>query len=228
MRPFVLFDPIHLATLAVTCIIIIVATYWIKHLDGHRLEHARVSLGVLLLVHLFMQLFNSFSYGLPWQESIPLHMCDLSKLTIALFLLGYGKKFFFCGLFWGTIPAIMALLTPALRFTFPDAEFVNFYYGHGLIILGVSVSVFALNQSPTFRDFLWLVQVTLALTVILFFINHLLGEGANFWYLKDKPPGDTIMNYFPDAPYHLIALIPVAIFAFFLTYLPFLMKGQSR
>jgi len=122
----------------------------------------------------------------------------------------------------------MALLTPALRFTFPDAEFVNFYYGHGLIILGVSVSVFALNQSPTFRDFLWLVQVTLALTVILFFINHLLGEGANFWYLKDKPPGDTIMNYFPDAPYHLIALIPVAIFAFFLTYLPFLMKGQSR
>ncbi|MBT6074046.1 MAG: TIGR02206 family membrane protein, partial [Gammaproteobacteria bacterium] len=44
---------------------------------------------------------------------------------------------------------------------------------------------------------------------------------------KEKPTGDTIMNLFPDAPFHIFALIPAAIFAFFLTYLPFLIKDKS-
>ena len=52
----------------------------------------------------------------------------------------------------------------------------------------------------------------------------MLGVDANFWYLRDKPQGDTIMNWFPDAPLHITVLIPAAIFAFFLTYLPFLIK----
>ena len=32
----------------------------------------------------------------------------------------------------------------------------------------------------------------------------------------EKPYGDNIMNFFPDAPYHLIALIPAAYVSHFL------------
>ena len=66
-------------------------------------------------------------------------MCDFSKIAIGLYLLGYGERFFHCAFFWGIIPASMALITPGLVFTYPHPEYVNFYYGHGLILLGVVI-----------------------------------------------------------------------------------------
>ena len=108
----------------------------------------------------------------------------------------------------------MALLTPALTYGYPDPEYINFYYGHGLILIGVGMPVFVLKERPQFADFIFVVKVTLAMTAIIFILNHLLGEGANFWYLKDKPNGDTIINLFPSAPFHILGLIPAAIFRF--------------
>ncbi|MDG2297391.1 MAG: TIGR02206 family membrane protein, partial [Gammaproteobacteria bacterium] len=153
---------------------------------------------------------------------------DFSKITIGLYLLGYGPRFFHCAFFWGIIPASMALFTPALTHTFPDPEYVNFYYGHGLILLGIGIALFALNERPYFKDFLFVVGITLLFTLLIYIINLMLGADANFWYLRDKPQGDTIMNWFPDAPLHITVLIPAAIFAFFLTYLPFLIKDHYR
>ena len=228
MQPFILFDQIHLLTLVLTYGVIAIAIFWIRSQSTKRIQYARVSVGVLLLTHAVMQVFNAYSYQLAWQEAIPLHMCDFSKITIGLYLLGYGPRFFHCAFFWGIIPASMALFTPALTHTFPDPEYVNFYYGHGLILLGIGIALFALNERPYFRDFLFVVGITLLFTLLIYIINLMLGADANFWYLRDKPQGDTIMNWFPDAPLHITVLIPAAIFAFFLTYLPFLIKDHYR
>lgn len=227
MKPFILFSQAHLLTLLVTYGVIIFTTIWLKSQSKELIIHAKISVGVLLLTHAIMQIFNAMSYQLAWQESIPLHMCDFSKISIGLYLLGYGPRFFHCAFFWGIIPASMALLTPGLSFAFPDPEYVNFYYGHGLILLGVSIAVFCLNERPYFKDFLYVVRITLLLTLVVYILNLILGQDANFWYLKDKPEGDTIMNFFPDAPFHIFVLIPAAIFAFFLSYLPFLIKDKS-
>ena len=227
MQPFILFDQTHIFTMVVTYGVIILAILWIRSQSEQIVTQAKNSVGVLLLTHAFMQIFNAMSYQLAWQESIPLHMCDFSKISIGLYLLGYGPRFFHCAFFWGIIPASMALLTPGLSFAFPDPEYVNFYYGHGLILLGVSIAVFCLNERPYFKDFLYVVRITLLLTLIVYILNLILGQDANFWYLKDKPQGDTIMNFFPDAPFHIFVLIPAAIFAFFLSYLPFLIKDKS-
>ena len=104
--------------------------------------------------------------------------------------------------------------------------FVNFYYGHGLILLGVGLPVFVLKERLKFEDFLSVTMITFAMTALIFVLNHLLGEGANFWYLKDKPDGDTIINFFPSAPFHILGLIPAAILAFYLTYLPYELKDR--
>ena len=147
---------------------------------------------------------------------------NISKYKI----LGYDKRLFYCALFWGTIPASMALLTPALTYGYPHPEYINFYYGHGLILLGVGMPVFVSKMRPQFSDFIYVVKITLVMTGVIFILNHLLGQDANFWYLKDKPNGDTIINLFPTAPFHIIGLIPVAIFAFYLTYLPYQLKDK--
>ncbi len=226
MQAFSLFSGPHIVTIILTYLIIAAILFWVSNQSNEIKKNAKVSIGVLLITHYFMQFLHAVSFDLSWQEIIPLHMCDFSKLAIGLYLLGYDKRLFHCALFWGTIPASMALLTPALTYGYPDPEYINFYYGHGLILLGVGMPVFVLKERPQFADFIFVIKVTLAMTAIIFILNHLLGEGANFWYLKDKPNGDTIINLFPSAPFHILGLIPAAIFAFYLTYLPYQLKDK--
>jgi hypothetical integral membrane protein (TIGR02206 family) len=226
MPPFVLFDQTHLISLLLTYGLITILTLYVKSFSQEKIKYARVSLGVLLITHACLQLF--YGYQFIWWEALPLHMCDFSKVAIGLYLLGYGPRFFHCAFFWGIIPASMALITPALTYSFPYPEYINFFYGHGLILLGVSVGLFVLNERPYFKDFLFVTGITILLTIMIYIINLMLGDGANFWYLIYKPNGDTIMNLFPDAPWHIFALVPTAIFAFFLTYLPLLIKDKIK
>ena len=226
MQPFTLLNSTHIISIFSTYLIIALILVWVSYQSKPIKKNAEVSIGVLLITHYFMQFFHAISFELSWQEIIPLHMCDFSKLSIGLYLLGYGKRYFHCAFFWGIIPASMALLTPALTYAYPHPEYVNFYYGHGLILLGVGLPVFVLKERPKFEDFLSVTKITLAMTALIFVLNHLLGEGANFWYLKDKPDGDTIINFFPSAPFHILGLIPAAILAFYLTYLPYELKDR--
>ena len=226
MQPFVLFSFSHVISIIASYVIIALILFWISHQSNEIKKNAEISIGVLLITHYFMQFFHAVSFNLSWQEIIPLHMCDFSKLSIGLYLLGYDKRFFHCAFFWGIIPASMALLTPALIYAYPHPEFINFYYGHGLILLGVGLPIFVTKERPRFTDFVFVVKITLIMTAIIFALNHLLGDGANFWYLKDKPNGNTIINFFPPAPFHILGLIPAAILAFYLTYLPYQLKDK--
>ena len=226
MEIFILFGFSHVMTIIITYLLIGLILFWVSHQSNEIQKNTKVSIGVLLITHYFMQFLHAISFDLAWQEVIPLHMCDFSKLSIGLYLLGYDKRFFHCAFFWGIIPASMALLTPALTYGFPDPEFINFYYGHGWILLGIGLPVFVLKIRPQVEEFILVVKITLEMTAVIFILNHLLGDGANFWYLKDKPNGDTIINFFPSAPFHILGLIPAAILAFYLTYLPYQLKGK--
>jgi hypothetical integral membrane protein (TIGR02206 family) len=118
----------------------------------------------------------------------------------------------------------MALLTPDVDFLFPSGVFFPFFWGHTLILLAVFYAVVALNQRPYLKDVHRVIGISIIAMVIIYFINLMLGEGANFWYLMGKPDADSVMNYFPDPPFHLTVVIPIAIALFYLLYLPFWMN----
>ena len=99
MQPFILFNQTHLLTLLVTYGVIVFTIIWLRSKSKEIIIQAKISVGVLLLTHAVMQIFNAFSYQLAWQESIPLHMCDFSKIAIGLYLLGYGERLFHCAFF---------------------------------------------------------------------------------------------------------------------------------
>ena len=46
---------------------------------------------------------------------------------------------------------------------------------------------------------------------IIYVLNLLLGEGANFWYLLKKPEAGSIMDVFPEPPFHLLITTPIGI-----------------
>ena len=67
------------------------------------------------------------------------------------------------------------------------------------------------------------------LDYIFFMIGHgmiIVGKPANFWYLMAKPDGASLMDVFPDPPYHLLYTTPLAIAVFYLIYLPYFIKDN--
>jgi hypothetical integral membrane protein (TIGR02206 family) len=120
----------------------------------------------------------------------------------------------------------MALLTPDVDYAYPNAVFIPFFYGHGLVLLGVFYASIALQIRPYLRDVHKVIGISLVAMICIYFFNFILGDGANFWYLLDRPDNDTIMNFFPDPPLHIFVTIPIAIALFYLIYLPLWVKDK--
>ena len=99
-------------------------------------------------------------------------------------------------------------------------------YGHLLIILGVNIGMVLMNERPHLKDFLNVMTfTTVAFLPAMYGVNFLLD--ANYWYILEKPVGDNITALMPDAPYHILALIPVAWLFTFAIYVPFLLKDKN-
>lgn len=222
--PFELFGIQHIVTLIICFILIIGLPLYSRNKSLEIQKIIGISISAIILVHTFDSMLNTFTFNHAWQEAFPLHMCDLSALSIAYFLISRKKVFFDCAYFWGVGGASMALLTPDVDFAFPSGVFFPFFWGHTLILLGVSFAITVFNQRPFIRDLHRVIGISVVAMILIYLINLLLGEGANFWYLMDRPEADSLMNFFPDPPYHLMVLIPIAIAFFYVLYLPFWVK----
>jgi len=224
VEPFDLFGLQHLLTLSIATVLIFTICFYFQNKNNGTKYSAGIAIAALLVVHQINGILNTFTFNHAWQEAFPLHMCDLSAFAIAYYLCKREKIFFNCAFFWGIGGATMALLTPDVDFAFPNAVFVPFFYAHSLILLGVFFSVISLKQRPYLNDVHKVIGISLVLMIFIYLANFVLGDGANFWYLNAKPDNATIMNLFPDPPYHILVTIPVAIALFYIIYLPLWIK----
>ena len=160
-----------------------------------------------------------------WKEILPIHMCDLSEIFLASFLLGGPKFLYKCAFFWGLAGASMAIITPDIPVI--DLDYAFFMIGHGMIVIGVMYATISLGNRPYAKDILSVSLVTaFVLLPIVYLINLVLGEPANYWYLIAKPAGASLMDAFPEPPFHLLITIPLAIATFYLIYIPYAIKDK--
>ncbi len=222
--PFETFGSQHLLVLAITFTVFLVIPFLLRNKSNETKYTAGIAIATLIVVHEITSAFNTFSFDHGWVEAFPLHMCDLSAFSIAYYFWKREKIFFNLAFFWGIGGATMALITPDVKFAWPAPEFLPFFYGHGLVLLGVFFACIALKERSYFSDIHKVVGITLILMVVIYCINLLLGNGANFWYLLDRPAGESLMDLFPDPPYHLLITTPIGIALFYIIYIPLLIK----
>ena len=152
-------------------------------------------------------------------------MCDLSEIFLAAFLLGGPKILYKCAFFWGLAGASMAIITPDIPVI--DLDYAFFMIGHGMIVIGVMYATISLGNRPYAKDILTVSLITaFVLFPIVYLINLILGEPANYWYLIAKPAGASLMDAFPEPPYHLLITTPLAIATFCLIYIPYAIKDK--
>jgi len=226
--PFELFGTVHLITIAVITLISVLLPRSYKDKSINQKSTMNKVIAAVIALHVIISPYKDLyllANPYDWRETLPLHMCDLSEIFLIWFLLGGPKILYLCAFFWGLGGASMAILTPDI--SHHDLDYIFFMIGHGMIIVGIMYATVALGNRPYVKDILKVSAITaFILLPIVYIINILLGEPANFWYLIAKPGGASLMDMFPDPPYHLLYTTPIAIAVFYLIYLPYFIKDR--
>jgi len=226
--PFELFGTVHLITIAVIIVVSVLLPRTYKDKSINQKSTMNKVIAVVIALHVIISPYKDLyllANPYDWRETLPLHMCDLSEIFLIWFLLGGPKILYLCAFFWGLGGASMAILTPDI--SHHDLDYIFFMIGHGMIIVGIMYATVALGNRPYVKDILKVSAITaFILLPIVYIINILLGEPANFWYLVAKPGGASLMDMFPDPPYHLLYTTPIAIAVFYLIYLPYFIKDR--
>ena len=228
--PFVLFGNIHIITMLsiLAASVFIPLTYKNKSVAQQSLMTKIIA--YIVIAHVVISPYKDLiilENPYNWREVLPFHMCDLSEIFLAWFLLGGPKILYKCAFFWGIAGATMAIITPDI--SHHDLDYAFFMIGHGMIVIGIMYATIALNNRPYAKDILTVSFITACILLpITYLINLILGEPANFWYLMAKPAGASLMDAFPEPPFHLLVLTPLALAMFFLIYTPYFIKDRLQ
>jgi hypothetical integral membrane protein (TIGR02206 family) len=226
--PFILFGNIHIVTMAIIGLVAVFLPLVCKNQSTSNKSLISKVIAFIILSHVIISPYKDL-YLLQnpynWREILPIHMCDLSEIFLAAFLLGGPKILYKCAFFWGLAGASMAIITPDIPVI--DLDYAFFMIGHGMIVIGVMYATISLGNRPYAKDILTVSLITaFVLLPIVYLINLILGEPANYWYLIAKPAGASLMDAFPEPPYHLLITTPLAIVTFYLIYIPYAIKDK--
>ena len=229
-NPFILFGTTHIVTIIAITLVSIFLPLIYKTKSEYQKSIMTKAIAFVIFCHVIISPYKDL-YLLDnpynWREVLPFHMCDLSEIFLIFFLLGGPSILYKCAFFWGLAGATMAIITPDIEFL--DLDYAFFMIGHGMIIIGIMYATVALDNRPYAKDIVTVSLITaLILLPITYLINYILGEPANYWYLMQKPAGASLMDAFPEPPYHLLVTTPLAILMFCLIYIPYFVKDRAK
>ena len=157
-------------------------------------------------------------------DVLPLHICHIAAISMGLYVFTNIKFFFEVGYFFGLSGNFLAIITPDLDFSFPDAEYITYYFGHGLLLLGVIYACVCTKVQLTWWSVLRVLLFAICLLPIIYGLNIYISQffkDVNYWYLMITPAANTLLDIFPSPPMHIPYLAVLTVIIFSLIYLPF-------
>jgi hypothetical integral membrane protein (TIGR02206 family) len=191
----------------------------------------KVIIGVLsavLLLNDLVYLVFIRSRGIgTWQQMLPMQLCDWGMVVVIVAMWTSNQRWFEVAYFWGIGGTLQAVLTPNLRFGFPDWRFISFFTSHCGIIIGVVFLMLTRRYRPypmsIVRVFLW----SEFYFVVTFITDKL--TGFNYGFLLHKPEAFSILSLLSDSyPLYLLQMHGLALLFFLGLYAPFAILDLVR
>ena len=169
------------------------------------------------LLHYFYKInLNSFDPA----KDISLHMCGFSLFISCYALYTRNQTAFELSFFWGLAGALQAIITPdPTRFYFGYISTFWSFLSHGLIILNVLWMIFVFDMRCRKYSLINTVIITNGAVFVVGLINNVIGNGANYWFISQKPSGEN-PALIGEWPYYLITFQLAGILFMMLIYSP--------
>ena len=150
-----------------------------------------------------------------WRRSwtwSPWGLCDIN-VFVAVYALATRNPLATEALyFWGCTGTLLAMVTPDINAGFPSLRFASYFGLHGAVVACAAFAVWGLGIRPRpgapWRAFLLTNVYAAAMAVVN------LATGANFFYLRRKPPSPTLLDAFGPWPVYILVAEVFALGAF--------------
>ncbi|MFL6515444.1 MAG: TIGR02206 family membrane protein [Chthoniobacterales bacterium] len=219
---FYAFGPAHLTILLLTLVLPFVLAFTVHRTNSTLLARSICfAISALLLINYLAYVIVGRHFGVTrWYHALPLQLCDWAMFVIIVALWTGNRRWLEVAYFWGIGGTLQALITPNLRYGFPDLRFISFFVAHSAIIVGIvfMMLVYGFRPGPksVFRTFLW----TELYFVVAFTADLMTGD--NYGFLLHKPEAASLLSFLSDwRPLYLLQFHIVAFVFFTMLYAPF-------
>ena len=227
--PFQPYGLPHLVVIFLTITLPFVLGAIVHRTKSPRVERTIIAVitAVLVLNYVAYLIFVRSRGVVNWQEMLPLQLCDWGMVVVIVAMWTGSQRWFEVAYFWGIGGTLQAVLTPNLRFGFPDWRFVSFFTSHSGIIVGVIFLMLTRRYRPypmsIVRVFLW--------SEFYFVVTLIADEltGLNYGFLLHKPEAFSVLSFLSDSrPLYLLQMHGVALLFFLGLYAPFAIVDLVR
>ena len=219
----------HLTVILLTIVLPFVLAAIVRRTKSQPLEEMIIGvLSVVLILNYIVYLVFIRSRGVvDWRQMLPMQMCDWGMVVVIVAMWTGSQRWFEVAYFWGIGGTLQAVLTPNLRFGFPDWRFISFFTAHSGIIVGVVFLMLTRGYRPypmsIVRVWLW----SEFYFVVTFVVDGL--TGFNYGFLLHKPEAFSILSFLSDSrPLYLLQMHGVALLFFLVLYVPFAIFDFTR
>ncbi|HKP01998.1 MAG TPA: TIGR02206 family membrane protein [Chthoniobacterales bacterium] len=176
--------------------------------------------GMLLVNYVGYEIYLAMTAGLTLPKALPFQLCDWAMVAIMVALLTGRERWLEVAYFWGIGGTLQAILTPDLKYPFPDIRFVTFFVAHSGIVVAIAFMMIMKKFRPHWisivRVFAWS-ELYFVLTLI---VDLLTGE--NYGYLLHPPASASLLDLLShDWIVYLLEMHLLALIFYVVLYLPF-------
>jgi hypothetical integral membrane protein (TIGR02206 family) len=221
-RVFQPYGAAHLTVIVLTFVLPFVLAAFVRRSRWPNAERVIANtFGILLAANFLGYAIYLRAVGLlELRNALPFQLCDWAMVAIIVALRTRRERWLEVAYFWGIGGTVQAILTPDLRYGFPDIRFMSFFVGHAGIVIGIGFLMITRRYRPHFnsigRVFAW----TELYFVIALTVDRI--TGVNYGFLLHKPEAFSLLSYLSDTwPIYILQMHILALLFFGVLYLPF-------
>jgi hypothetical integral membrane protein (TIGR02206 family) len=225
-RPFGL---AHLVVIALTVSLPFVLASFVRKSRWRRSERivALLFAGLLLFNYVGYEIYLAATQGLAWQKALPFQLCDWAMIATIVALLTGRERWLEVAYFWGIGGTLQAIITPDLKYPFPDVRFLTFFVAHSGIVIAIAFIMIVKKFRPHWisivRVFAWS-EVYFVVTIA---VDLLTGE--NYGYLLHQPASASLLDLLShERIVYILEMHLLALIFFVVLYLPFALYDLFR
>lgn len=220
------FSRSHVAVLSL-CLALLIGLGYLSRVRPGLARRAERALGLLLLLVWPSTVLAYWYVGaLDLGNALPLHFCDIAGLAGGLALLTRRQTACEVVYFFGLAGTLQGLLTPNLKFDFPDPRFFVFFLLHGGVVVAAVHVVTAMGRAPRPDALRRMLVFTFGYALVTGLLNALLG--TNYAFLCHKPEQASLMDHLGPWPWYIVGLVLLAFAFYSLLHLPFVLYRRRR
>ena len=160
--------------------------------------------------------------GSRFAQSLPLQLCDVAILVTAAALWTRNRLAVEVSYFWGLAGTIQALFTPDVPQHFPSYPYFQYYIAHGGVVAASLILVVGMRLHPRPWAVVRVAGLTIAYAALVGITDAV--TGANYMYLRSKPPSPTLLDVLGPWPVYIFSATLIAFVLFAILDAPFTLR----